>query len=218
MFTFSSGRTGKNSLILIPLILLLAALLIIPGGCTGEEDEAERETDPAPEEEELLDEPGQAVRSGRLTLFSDDGTSRWLVSSERAVRREAGEDVTFEPVTADVFLGENLDGDEEAGETPEDEPDYIMEGELGRYILQEGRLEFPGSSTITSERLRFESSDLVWEQEENIISSSYETEIEGENFTARGSSFSAPASLESFSLYGEEESPARIRWKEDNLD
>ena len=217
MFTFSSGQSGKTLLISIPVILLLVAFLILPGGCTGEEEEAEPETDPAPEEEELLDEPGQAVRSGRLTLFSDDGTSRWLVSSERAVRREAGEDVTFEPITADVYLGEDLEAEGEAPD-PEKKPDYIMEGELGRYIMQEGRLEFPGSSTIMSDRLRFVSSDLVWEQEENIIRSDRDTEIEGENFTARGSSFSAPASLKSFSLYGEEERPARIRWKEDNFD
>ena len=207
----SAGRPGERTFIvkLLWAVFLLLLLGFISAGCSpAEEPEAEEEEpeirEEIPAEEELLEEPGQAVRSGRLTLYSDDGSTRWLVASEQAVSHQEGEDVTFEPVAADVFL-------------QEEEPDYIIEGEFGRYHIESGKLEFPGTSEIRSDDYRFTSIDIIWRQADNIIFSQGETEVDGDNFTARARGFSAPASLESFTLYGEEDEPARISWKEDNF-
>ena len=209
----SAGRPGERTFIvkLLWAVFLLLLLGFISGGCSpAEEPEAEEEEpgirEEIPAEEELLEEPGQAVRSGRLTLYSDDGSTRWLVASEQAVSHQEGENVTFEPVAAEVFL------QDERGE-----PDYFMEGEFGRYHIEAGELVFPGTSEIISDRFHFSSQDIIWRQADNIIFSQGETEVDGDNFTARARGFSAPASLESFTLYGGDNQPARISWKEDNF-
>ena len=192
------------------LVILLLLLLLAGMGCTlGEETDPVREEteetgfEEEQPDEEMLEEPGQAVRSGRLTLYSDDGTTRWLVASEEAVRHQEGEDVTFEPVAAEVFLQQDRE-----------EPDYVIEGEFGRYHIEPGTLEFPGTSRIKADEYRFTSRDIVWQQRENLISSREHTEIAGPGFTARGGGFSAPAELDSFTIYRGEDEPARIRWKE----
>ena len=194
---------------LLLFLVLFFFILFAAVGCTpGEEtdpDLDDPQEDVSEEEitdEELLEEPGQAVRSGRLTLYSDDGTTRWLVASEEAVSHQEGENVTFQPVEAEVFL-------EEKGE----EPDYIMKGEFGRYQIEAGELIFPGSSEIRADRFEFTGEDIIWRQEDNTIFSRGFTEITGDNFTARARGFSAPADLESFTIFGEDDEPARIRWK-----
>ncbi len=204
-----SGRILRFMAALLLLIFILTA-----AGCTdtGEpESNRDEEIEEEREVEELIEEPGEAIRDGLLTLYSDDGKTRYLVESDEAVRRQKQQEVTFEPVFVNSFR-EPEEDDLSEDLKPEREPDYTMEGEFGRYDIPAGELKIPGPSTILSDELRFETSDAIWRQRDDVISSDRQTEIYGPNFTAYGQGFTAPGSLEKITLYGDEGEPARIRW------
>ncbi len=211
---------------IIPLALIFFVVVLSAGGCTSSEEAdpagpspdetVEDVNDEVAEEDELLEEPGQAVRSGRLTLFSDDGSTRWIVKSQEAVDREAGDTIVFDPVTASVLQEYNFENERVFEEEMIDIEisDYDLESELGVYDPGAGRLEFQGNTIITSEDLKLTSQLVVWEQDDNVIYSPEYTEISGRDFKARAHSFTAPGTLDKISLYGDEDEPARIRWEE----
>ena len=212
---------------MIPLALIFFVVVLFAGGCTSPEEADPADPSPEevpagemneerPEEGELLEEPGQAVRSGRLTLFSDDGSTRWIVESQEAVEREAGDTIVFNPVAASVLQELNAESNRAFEEEMIDIEisDYELESEMGIYHPEAGKMEFPGRTSITSDELHFVSENVVWEQESNLITSSDQTVIRGENFTARARRFAASGGLDEISLYGDDEEPARIRWEE----
>ncbi|WP_234985450.1 hypothetical protein [Halarsenatibacter silvermanii] len=201
-------------IISLTFLLLMTALT----GCTDPDQPEEvdpdldEEIDREREAEELIEEPGEAIRDGLLTLYSDDGDTHYLVESEQAVRRQELQEVTFEPVFVSAFSDPEEEPPADEDFEPEREPDYTMEGEFGRYDIPAGELIIPGPSTILSERLRFETHDAVWRQRDDVISSERPTEIFGPDFIAYGQGFTAPGDLESIRLYGDEDEPARVRW------
>lgn len=200
------------------LILIIVLLILMGTGCQLLEEEQEIEEQEEEFEQEELEEedvddplglePGQVVKDAFLTLYSSEGTTRWEVRGEEAVRRDEAQELTLEPVEVDSFLA---DGE---GDFPADR-DYDLTGDRGLYLEVEGLLTLFGEARLESENLTFTSADISWQQESDRISSEQPTEIFGNNFTATGSGFEAEADLSWFHLKGSPEERAKIVWEEE---
>lgn len=190
--------------LLLLFILIFLVIIAVPGGC--EQDREEEAPSPDTEAEDPLGlEPGQVVRRARLTLYSEDGSSRWEVRAEEAVRRERAAEITLQPVLVDSFLDEN------GGFTGE--AVYDLRGEEGLYLEDDQVLTLKGDARLESRELLFRSSNISWQQRDNLIFSRERTTIEGKKFTASGQGFEAEADLSRLHLQSSEREKARIVWE-----
>lgn len=192
----------KNKKFLIILIISVIILLIIISGLYFK-NKFQTETDNSGSERRNNQEetPEDELKKVNFTLYNEDKTIKWELSSRSATRFEEQGVINLSPLTVNAYKIKN------------DHLFYSLTGKAGEYLYREQKLNVKGPVQMKGKDYHLTASKVIWNQQNNKIFGHNGVRITAPSFVMTGDYFQVDLGLEQLTVTGSEETRVHFKWK-----
>lgn len=178
-------KLSKKYLVVAFLILIIALIIF---AINNYSQKPEVKISPKPLQEEQEAEPRLELEESSITLYSEDGITRWELGAESIQQFELGNQITLNQIQAKVY---------------EEEKEVInIIADKGKVDIETGFIGLEGPITIKSQEKLLKADNLNWNSAKNELIGLGHVLIEQPGLKVRGERFISQVDLKKLEILG----------------